>query len=895
MDSKSTKIAIFVNHECHNHKMQLMLFCQNKLRIKRLGLLVFLLLGVSYIFSAPLSIGGLYFYSHQEIKDKRTSLALSPHEPLYLSKGFNLEFDLNVRNENSIFGYVCRIVANDSVNIDILLSNSNDQDEFWLLCGNDKKQLILLKDIPKFSKGQWIHVKLSYLPLEKSFELSLNKIKRKILLSASTPVYDKFEIYFGVNEHPRFFTTDAAPVILRDIKISNLSNKLLYHWTLKEHGDSVVYDGISHLKAKVNNPFWVIDSHVHWQIFDSLEVSEKPLIAYNSLKSDLYVVEQSYMIIYHLGSTKGVDTIYYKKGNPYHTMANQLIYNNFTNELWSYDFDSSILSKYNFKTNTWSISAGNTREPTYWHHNALISPVDSSLVCFGGYGYYTYHSDLLKYNQTISKWKTYPLNNFIQPRYLAASALQGNEMYIFGGFGNKTGQQQFSPHTFCDLYSVSLNDFTVKKRWSMELLEGIVQSRSMVFDENGSDMYTLGYSGNRFNTWMHLYKLNKNKEGLTALADSIPYKFSDTGSYSDLFFVSDKQCFVALTLNRTLENKYKIILYSLNYPTFPLSEIIQTNDKTTASFTKDMILFISLSLLFVLNIFILTLWLKRRRNNKNTGSVLGFDTEGNENQTINPSKLYANFTKLVIKKQIIPSSISLVGGFQVINRTGADITALFTPTVKNMLLLILLYTYKNNKGISSIPLDEILWFDKSETSARNNRNVNINKLHSLLEEIDGFSINNDNTYWRTDMKHPFVCDYIILMDFAKRIKDKNISFSEDDLSLVLSMASQGLLLPNVQTDWVDPFKAEYSTIIIDALLELAKQADDSQNFKLLIQVAEVILIQDSIDEDALIYKCKSLVKLGKKSAALSFYNNFCRDYKLILNDNFPHTFNDLIK
>ena len=875
--------------------MQFMLFSYKLFRIIKLYLILLLILDVSCINAIPSSIGGLYFYSHQEIKDKRTGLSLCSQKPMYLPRGFNLEFDLNVRNENSIFGYICRIVANDSTNIDILSSNSNGQDAFWFVCGNDKKQLILLKDVPRFSKGEWLHVKLSYIPQKKSFEISLNGIKREIILSDKAPAYDKFEIYFGVNEHPRFFTTDAAPIIVSNIIISNLSNKILFHWTLREHGDNVVYDDISHLKAKVNNPFWLIDSHVHWQLFDSLEMKDKPLIAFNPVKSYLYIVGQTLMYVHHLGSNARVDTFIYKKGKPYHTLANQLVYNPFTNELWSYDFDKTNISKYNFKTNTWTLNAGDIREPSYWHHNVLISPVDSSLICFGGYGYYTYHSDIMKFNQAAPIWKSYSLIKSIQPRYLAATALQGNEMLLFGGFGNKTGEQQFSPHTFCDLYSISLKDFKVEKKWSMELLKGMVQSRSMVVDENGSDLYTLGYSGNRFNTWIHLYKLNKNKEGLILLADSIPYKFSDTGSYCDLFFVPDNHSFIAVTLNRTLQNKYKVYLYKLNYPTYPLAEILQSNIKSGSRFSRDTLFFASLFFLFVLNIFILTLWLRRRRKNKKDSELSQFQSDSVTGHTTETSRNFANFSQLVIKKQIIPSSISLIGGFQAINKDGNDITALFTPTIKNLLLLILLYTYKNNKGISSMTLDEILWFDKSETSARNNRNVNINKLHSLLEEIEGFNINNDNTYWCTDMQHPFVCDYIVLMDFAQRIKEKNVNFSENDLSMVLSMASQGLLLPNTQTEWVDSFKAEFSTTVIDALLALAKQADESKNHKLLLQVAEAILIQDSIDEDALIYKCKSLIKLGKKSAALSFYNNFCRDYKLILNDNYSRTFDELIK
>ncbi|MPN12070.1 hypothetical protein SDC9_159380 [bioreactor metagenome] len=101
-------------------------------------------------------------------------------------------------------------------------------------------------------------------------------------------------------------------------------------------------------------------------------------------------------------------------------------------------------------------------------------------------------------------------------------------------------------------------------------------------------------------------------------------------------------------------------------------------------------------------------------------------------------------------------------------------------------------------------------------------------------------------------------------------------------------------MPNIQTEWVDTFKAEFTSLVIDTLQILAKQAEKEEDYKTLLKLSDAMLIQDSIDEDALVFKCKSLIALGKKSTALSFYNNFCRNYKLILNDEFPVPFSKLV-
>ena len=64
---------------------------------------------------------GLQFYSHEAIPEKRTSLNLTPGEPLCLEEDTKISFDLKfVPGLNAYFGYVIRLITTDNQNIDIV-------------------------------------------------------------------------------------------------------------------------------------------------------------------------------------------------------------------------------------------------------------------------------------------------------------------------------------------------------------------------------------------------------------------------------------------------------------------------------------------------------------------------------------------------------------------------------------------------------------------------------------------------------------------------------------------------------------------------------------------------------------------------------------------------------
>ncbi|MEB3373535.1 hypothetical protein SFC43_10175 [Bacteroides sp. CR5/BHMF/2] len=55
---------------------------------------------------------------------------------------------------------------------------------------------------------------------------------------------------------------------------------------------------------------------------------------------------------------------------------------------------------------------------------------------------------------------------------------------------------------------------------------------------------------------------------------------------------------------------------------------------------------------------------------------------------------------------------------------------------------------KNAQGILTSKTTEILWPEKEETAARNNRNVNLRKLRVLLESIGDMEVMIENNFLR---------------------------------------------------------------------------------------------------------------------------------------------------
>lgn len=171
-----------------------------------------------------------------------------------------------------------------------------------------------------------------------------------------------------------------------------------------------------------------------------------------------------------------------------------------------------------------------------------------------------------------------------------------------------------------------------------------------------------------------------------------------------------------------------------------------------------------------------------------------------------------------------------------------------------------------------------------KNKATNNRNVNIRKLRLLLQETGDVSIQKDNSYWHVEIGKDTTCDYVAVMHLLHRVSSGDGIMDKAVIENIIGIASAGLLLPNIDKRWADKYQSGYSDLLIATLLKAAKATEIKDDFRLLVKLADVILIHDSIDEDSVQIKCRSLYKLGQKGLSKQCYDKFCLDYKSILNE-----------
>jgi two-component SAPR family response regulator len=102
------------------------------------------------------------------------------------------------------------------------------------------------------------------------------------------------------------------------------------------------------------------------------------------------------------------------------------------------------------------------------------------------------------------------------------------------------------------------------------------------------------------------------------------------------------------------------------------------------------------------------------------------------------------------------------------------------------------------------------------------------------------------------------------------------------------------MLPNLQIEWVDTFKASFTNELTDLLTEVGKQDESVFSPAELIYLADTLLIHDILNDDALKLKCKALVKMGKNGLAKKTYDSFAKHYQVLFGSNYNYPFERII-
>ena len=835
---------------------------------------------------------GLYLKSHTVSAVERTTLYLDDNQPFPIKNDFTISFQIYVRTNEPDFGSILH-----------LHTNTNQYIRFSFVAGEERhfpalvlNEGIITIDTP-IEREKWLDVSLHLRLKDNVIEVDYDNKK----VSAMVPLEDTKNIsaLFGQMEN---YLADVAPINLRNITVTQ-DGKQTREWKLWKHNDDVCYDMKEKAIARAIHPFWLIDNHIEWKLIHQAHIPGKLDVAFNAREALFYLVKpQSIEVLDEKGTLRQKITI--REGYPAVEYPNHLLYDTLTNKLISYYLKKGSTSYFSFDTSKWSNVERNMDEASNYNHARTFNPADSSFYFFGGYGFYQYRNDLFRMKSGSYKLEQVEYERPLYPRYSAAMAIVGDELFVFGGRGNKYGKQELSTHFYFGLCAINLKTNQSRMVWQRNSPQedGTLMASSMYFEPSDSSFYAVSMSKGGV-----LWKISMKDSVYTDFSKPIynesNYQDCDFSLYSSpahgkLFLVLDK------ILNDHTHNVY---IYSINMPLVNEGDIRQSANTTIVNGHK----YLYITGIILLLIAAGMIFYRSRCSNRKDKTITIKEIEevpviiGHHNtpeqpliagqHTIMQEKGNIQETDAVSAKTTnyydrSRASISLCGCFNVRDKDGNDITSNFTPRLKHLLILLILYTEKNEQGILASKTTEILWPEKEETSARNNRNVNLRKLRVLLESIGDVEVITENNFLRIKWGTTVFCDYHTLLTCTQQFEQEK---SEELLNRILELLLYGPLLPNTIFDWLDDFKDAYSSHSIDLLKNLLDIEIQRNHQEMIIRLADIMFLHDPLNEEALAAKCAVLSAQGKKGIARNLYDRFCKEYRDSMGENYKIPFADL--
>ena len=853
----------------------------------QLQILIFVLLClVGKLDASSLYDYGLHLKSHTVSAIERTSLFLDDNQPFPIKNDFTISFQMYIRANEPDFGSILH-----------LYTNTNQYIRFLFVAGEERHfpALVLNEGIvtidTHIEREKWLNVSIHMRLKDNVIEVDYDNKK----ISAMAPLQGTKSVsaLFGKMES---YLADVAPVNLRNIIVMQ-DGKQTREWKLWKHNDDVCYDKKENAIARALHPIWLIDNHIEWKLIHQAHIPGKLDVSFNARDALFYLVKpQSIEVLDEKGTLQKEITI--RGGFPAVEYPNHQLYDTLTNKIVSYHLKRGITSYFSFDTEKWSNEERNKEEASNYNHARTFNPADSSFYFFGGYGFYQYRNDLFQMKSGNYKLEQVIYERPLYPRYSAAMTIVGDELYIFGGRGNKYGKQELSSHFYLGLCAINLKNNRSRIVWqkNMSPEDGTLMASSMYFEPSDSSFYAVSMNKGGI-LWKISMKDSVYTEVSKPIHNELNYQDCDFSLYTSpshgkLFLVLDKI---------QNDHTHNVAIYSINMPLVNEEDIRQPENETFTSSRKYFYI-AGILLLFIISgtIFYRSKYSKKKKSTPVTKtreeklSVIESHIDRKQPEIpeyqVTQEKRQDFETTLTRTADYYDrnrASISLFGCFNVRDKEGNDITSNFTPRLKHLLILLILYTEKNPQGILASKATEILWPDKEETAARNNRNVNLRKLRVLLESIGDMEVVTENNFLRIKWGTSVFCDYHTLMTCTKQFEQEK---SEELLNRTLELLLNGPLLPNTVFDWLDDFKDAYSSHSIDLLKNLLEIEIQRNHQEMIIRLADIMFLHDPLNEEALAAKCTVLSAQGKKGIARNVYDRFCKEYRDSMGENYKIPF-----
>ena len=308
------------------------------------------------------------------------------------------------------------------------------------------------------------------------------------------------------------------------------------------------------------------------------------------------------------------------------------------------------------------------------------------------------------------------------------------------------------------------------------------------------------------------------------------------------------------------------------------------NSPEETSKNKYRSLWIAISIAF-LSIFSFLFWNKKRRKRAGVPKKLVEET------VRSLKEIYKSNTLQDFKQRI-----HCFGPLCIFDEKEINVAKKFSPKLKEMLLVILLYSQKNGKGLTTKQLTELLWPGMTNQEAKNTRGTTIQNLRTLLSTCPDINLYFGNKYWYIEVGEDCYFDYRQALNYIRYFEEVQYETSilEKELPKLLILLRNGRLLSYSSSSWLDPFIEKFSNQVIEACTLYAQNLDYQKHQELILQLTEVIYLYDDLNETALRLKLQILIQQGKLSLAHTIHTNFAKLYLKLYNVEYPPSFKEMV-
>ena len=827
-----------------------------------------------FFFLAFISISmfsqGLLFRANDDLISNRTSYNVFEDEIPALKNRLTIKFNLAVLDAENIFGYICLIKdKNNATAYSATIHEKNDTVYFRLNIDSHKD----LIEVPIGKKSvdylDWHAVSISLQSNKNQIVLYVDN-KEYIIKTPHLPLTFFPIIVFGKQDN----VVDVPKIALRNLSVEG-ENKS-YSFPFHENEGMIVHEASGKACGKVSNPVWLINRSYHWTLCQSFYSRSLGAVNFNGKTEKIIIANKDSVLFYQPASQK-TETYAYKNKLPVALYLGTNFIDTLNEHFYVYETygigeNEPSIAALDLSDFSWQIVSSEQLDNYHHHHTGFFDSQKQLYRIFGGFGKQRYSSDFLEYSLSIDKWeKIVYSGDEIFPRFFSGEAIIDSEnTLIFGGIGNETGDQNLGKSYFYDCFHVNNHNHIIKKLWTACLDNtGLVSVRNMIVSEDKKSFYTLCYPEYKPNTFLKLYCFSIQTGAFEILGDSIPMNSEKIRTNANLYYNSKAQELYCATQEFAQDGSSTINIYALSYPPQSKSDLSGVHSYTHKTFILFRLYFI-IPIIILLIILFIGFGIFHKKKQKKIAKI--FNTES-----------------FPIEKEPETNSITLFGDFKVKDRSGKDITYLFSPKVKQLFLYILLMGEKNGQGVSPSQIDVTIWPDKHRENAKNLRGVTLNQIRKILPDLNGIELIYNGEYFKLEIHDPLYCDYLECK------KNLSMTTSKDAVLLKIgSIVHKGVFLKSVDSEFIRMIRKDCNDQLLSFLFQLLDIHFKARHYDRAVQIIQIIYCIDEINEIALRYELQLYRMTGMKEMIQKRYFTFLTTYKILKNQDYPYSIDKLI-